>query len=177
MARGVRTAATVHDRHLGLIKEKYEGAGADHSELWETILAIAGESSLNDALECLERCVLEKRTAWLDTNLAGLQRTADPIADAYRIFYGEYLSISAPLDGEIVERGPRRLVTRWWNRCPTLDACRKFDLDTTVVCKKAYHRPVQAFLGRIHPGLRFERNYDALRPHTPYCEEILRLTE
>lgn len=165
------------DRNLGLVKAKYEGPQADYSELWETILAIAGESSLDDALECLERCVLEKRTAWLDAHLARFQRTADPIADAYRIFYGGYLGISSPADGEIVERGPRQLVTRWWNRCPTLDACQKLDLDTRVVCKKAYHRPVQAFLWRIHPGLRFERSYDALRPHTPYCEEIFRLTE
>jgi hypothetical protein len=39
------------------------------------------------------------------------------------------------------------------------------------------HRPVQEFLSKLHPGLRFDRNYEALRPHTPYCEEIITLDE
>jgi hypothetical protein len=167
----------VDDRHYRMVKAKYEGPGADYSALWETILSIAGESSLDAALGCLGRCVLEKRTAWLDSNLARLARTADPLADAYSIFYQEYLGVSVPSDGEIVEQGPRRLVTRWWNRCPTLEACQELGLDTRVVCKRAYHEPVQVFLSRIDPRLRFQRNYDALRPHTPYCEEILALVD
>jgi hypothetical protein len=165
----------VNDRHYRLVKERYEGPAADYSELWQTILAIAAESSLEAALGCLERCVLDKRTAWLDANLAHLARSADPLADAYRIFYEEYLGVSVPSDGEIVERGPHRLVTRWCNRCPTLEACQELGLDTRVVCKRAYHEPVQVFVSRIDPRLRFQRNYDALRPYTPYCEEIITL--
>ncbi len=177
ISRQVRSVQTVDDRHYRMVKAKYDGPGADYSELWQTILSIAGEASLEAALACLERCVLDKRTAWLDSNLARLGHTADPLADAYRIFYQEYLGLSAPDDGEIAERGPRRLVSRWWNRCPTLEACQELGLDTRVVCKRAYHKPVQVFLSRIDPRLRFERNYDALRPHTPYCEEMLTLVD
>jgi hypothetical protein len=36
---------------------------------------------------------------------------------------------------------------------------------------------VQVFISRIDPQLRFQRNYDALRPYTPYCEEIITLVE
>jgi tRNA(adenine34) deaminase len=165
------------DRYFQLVKAKYALKGEDHSDLFQTILEIAEEASLHVALECLEQCVFEKRTAWLYQNLPALERTGNPIDDAYRIFYETYLGVSAPDDGEIVERAPGRMVTRWWNQCPTLDVCQKLGLDTREVCQKAYHRPVQVFLSRIHPALRFDRNYEALRPHTPYCEEILTLEE
>ena len=165
------------DTYCQLVRAKYNNNRDDRSELFETILSIAAESSLDQALAYLERCVTEKRSAWLAQHRPALPHTADPIDDAYQAFYGAYLGISAPQDGEIVERTPRRMVARWWNPCPTLDACQKFGLDTREVCGKAYHRPVQAFLESIHPQLRFDRNYDALRPHTPYCEEIITLTE
>jgi hypothetical protein len=165
----------VDDRYLQLVKAKYEGA--DYSDLFQTILSIAEESSLDDALACLERCVTDKRSAWLDRNLPSLTRTGNAIDDAFAAFYEGYLGISPPEDGEIVRRAPRAIVIRWWNPCPTLDACQRFGLDTREVCRKAYHQPVQVFLSRIDPRLRFDRNYDALRPHTPYCEEILTLLE
>jgi hypothetical protein len=158
-----------------LVKARYESAGGDYSELFETILFIAEKSSLARALGYLERCVTQKRLTWLDQNLSSLRLTGDAIDDAYTTFYEAYLGLSVPDDGEIVERTPTRLVTRWWNPCPTLDACRKFGLDTREVCAQAYHRPVHGFMSRIHPDLRFDRNYDALRPHAPYCEEIITL--
>jgi len=163
------------DRYLELVKAKYDRNGADSSDLFRTIISIAEESSLDQALACLERCVAEKRIAWLEQNLPGLPRSDDPIYDAFAAFYEGYLGISPPTDGEIVERTPARLVMRWWNSCPTLDACQKFGLDTREVCRKAYHQPVQVFLSRIDSRLRFDRNYDALRPHTPYCEEMITL--
>jgi hypothetical protein len=165
------------DKYYALVKAKYESAGEDHSDLYQTILDIAEEASLDVALECLERCVVEKRMAWLDRYLPTFQRTGDPIEDAYRIFYKLYLGISAPDDGEIVERSPSRMVIRWRNPCPTLDVCQKLGLDTRVVCRKALQKPVQMFLSRIDPRLRFERNYSALRPHADYCEEIITLEE
>lgn len=97
--------------------------------------------------------------------------------NGYRWFYEKYLGVSVPEDGEIVKLSDKRIVSRWWNPCPTLEACKKFGLDTRVVCKKAYHQPVQAFLMQLHPGLRFGRNYECLRPHTAYCEEIIFLED
>jgi hypothetical protein len=160
-----------------LVKARYENAGGDHSELFETIIWIAEKSSLAHALSHLERCVTQKRLTWLDQNLSGLTLTGDAIDHAYAAFYGAYLGLSVPQDGEVVERTPTRLVARWWNPCPTLNACQEFGLDTREICAQAYHRPVQCFVERIDPRLRFDRNYDALRPHTPYCEELLILVE
>jgi tRNA(adenine34) deaminase len=160
------------------IKEAYENTQRGEStNLLRTVLSVADEVGLDQALAYLEDCVVGKRLAWLDANLAGMDRTGDPVLDGYRIFYEIYLGISSPKLGEIVEHTQGKMVTRWWNRCSTLEACTALGLDTRQICRQAYHRPVQAFLSRIHPRLHFERNYEALRPYTPYCEEIISLEE
>lgn len=157
------------------IKEHYENSKGDATELFQTILSVADEIGLDEALAYLEACVTEKRLAWLEKNLEGLEQTDDPVLDGYRLFYEVYLGVSAPQDGEIVEHTARKMVARWWNHCPTLEVCQKLGLDTRQICRKAYHEPVQAFLMKLNPKLKFERNYEALRPHTAYCEEIITL--
>jgi hypothetical protein len=161
-----------------LIKEEYEKTkSGDSTQLLRTLLSVADEIGLDQALAYLEACVIEKRLAWLDGNLERLDRTGDPVLDGYRLFFEIYLGLSTPEDGEIVEQTGGRIVARWWNRCSTLDACQALGLDTRQICKKAYHRPVQEFLSRVHPRLRFERNYEALRPYAPYCEEVITLED
>ena len=125
----------------------------------------------------MERCVIEKRLTWAKAHLSEAKKTDNPVLDGYRWFYEKYLGLSIPGNGEIVELSEQRIVSRWWNPCPTLEACKRFGLDTRVICRKAYHQPVQEFLIQLHPGLRFERNYNYLRPHTAYCEEIIFLCE
>ena len=132
---------------------------------------------MDAALGYLERCVIQKRLAWLKVNFSEVEKGNGPVADGYRWFYEKYLGASIPKDGEIVERSGNRMVMRWWNPCPTLEACRKFGLDTREICKKVYHRPVTEFLRQINPHLRFDRNYDHIRPHTTYCEEIIELID
>ena len=162
------------DKYHQLIKEEYDNTKSEDSiQLLRTVLSVAEETGLDRALACLEDCVVEKRLAWLDDNLGRLDGTGTPVLDGYRLFYEFYLGLSPPEDGEIVEHTETKMVTRWWNRCSTLEACKTLGLDTREICRKAYHRPVQEFLSRVHPGLRFERNYDALRPYAPYCEEII----
>jgi hypothetical protein len=134
-----------------LITQAYEcTARGDSAQLLQTVLSVAEGVGLDRALACLEGCVVEKRLSWLDSNLESLESTGDPVLDGYRLFFEVYLGLSIPEDGEIVEHSESKLVMRWWNRCPTLE---------------------------VHPGLRFDRNYEALRPHTPYCEEIITLDE
>ena len=167
----------VGDKYFQVIREEYHKRGEDFTALFQAILSVANEVGLDEALKYLERCVIEKRSSWLGENLETLEKTGNPLADAYRYFYETYLGISTPRDGEIVERSDTRIVTRWWNHCPVLEACEKSGLDTREICSKAYHRPVQVFLLQIDPKLRFDRNYDRLRPYTPYCEEIITLEE
>lgn len=165
------------DEYYHRIRAQYLQSGGDSGPLFETVLSAAEAIGLDQALACLEQCVIEKRLAWLAEPLPTFERTDNPVLDGYRLFYEMYLGVAVPADGEIVEQTGRRLVSRWWNNCPTLAACQKLGLDTRQICRKAYHRPVQLFLNQLDPRLRFERNYEALRPHTAYCEEIITLVE
>ena len=165
----------MNEAYYQLVKSQHQSSRGDFTQLFQTILSVANEIGLDDALRYLERCIIEKRLSWFDGNLEAQERTGNPLTDGYRIFYEVYLGISAPEDGEIVEATGARLVTRWWNHCPTLEACKRLGLDAREVCRKAYHSPVQVFLSRIDPRLRFDRNYDALRPRASYCEEIITL--
>ena len=97
--------------------------------------------------------------------------------EGYHWFYERYLRVRPPADGEIIEQSEKRLVMRWRNPCPTLEACRKLGLDTREVCKKAFEKPVEEFLKTINPKLRFDRNYEHIRPYTAYCEEIIVLED
>jgi len=159
------------------IKYQYENSQRDSTNLFCEIIKVADEIGMDDALACLERCVIEKRLAWLKTNPGKVKKTDQPLWDGYRLFYEKYLGVFVPEDGEIVAHSNEKIVTRWWNSCPTLEACVKLGLDTREICKKAYQKPVQEFLMQINPKLRFERNYKRIRPYAAYCEEIIYFEE
>jgi hypothetical protein len=161
--------------YLQLVKAQYEYSREDATRLFETLLEIARAIGWNATLNLLETCVIERRMAWLDRHEDALERTDSPVADGYKLFYEEYLGLALPRDGELVEENAHCIRVRWRNRCPTLEACQKLGLDTREVCRKAYDRPVQRMLARIDPRLRFRRNYAALRPELPYCEESIEL--
>jgi hypothetical protein len=157
------------------IKSQYYDAQGDSTNLFKEILIAADEIGLDQAFAYLEDCVIEKRIAWIKQNLDEVKDTKRPVWDGYRLFYEVYLGVYTPEDGKIIEQSDHKIVSRWWNPCPTLDACEKLGLDTREICKKTYHKPVQEFLVQIHPNLRFERNYACIRPYAPYCEEIIYL--
>jgi hypothetical protein len=159
------------------IKDEYRRSKRNTTRLFQTVMSVADEIGLEATLELLEQCVTEKRLAWLDRHLPSLEKSGDALTDGHRIFYEEYLGISTPKDGEEVEVTERKLVMRWRNECPALNACQELGLDTREICRKVYHGPSQVFLSRIDPRLRFDRDYSAIRPHMPYCEEIITLEE
>jgi hypothetical protein len=159
------------------IKNEYENSKGDSTALFTEIIRVANVIGLDEALALLEKCVIDKRKAWLEKNLSGFKKTNEPVWDGYQLFYKIYLGIEAPKDGEIAEQSDQHITIRWWNSCPTLVACEKLGLDTKQICKKAYHKPVQEFLMQLNPDLRFGRNYDCIRPYAPYCEETIYLEE
>jgi tRNA(Arg) A34 adenosine deaminase TadA len=95
----------------------------------------------------------------------------DYLAAAHSLFL-EKLGITAE-KAPIVERHKDRIIIHSKNFCPTLEACKILDLDTREICKKLTEKPMQTLLSELHPNLRFERNYDRIRPYTPYCEEMI----
>jgi hypothetical protein len=159
------------------IKSQYLNSQSDSNDLFSEIMRVAEEIGFDEALAYLEQCVTEKRLAWLKANFRRGIEMDNPVWEGYRWFYEKYLGVTVPEDGEIVEHADKRIIMRWWNSCPTLEACEQLGLETREICKKAYQKPVQEFLMQINPKLRFDRNYDYIRPHAAYCEEIIYLEE
>ena len=54
--------------------EKYQKKESDFSGLFQAILSIGDEVGLERALGYLERCVVEKRLAWLDERLDKMEK-------------------------------------------------------------------------------------------------------
>jgi hypothetical protein len=125
-----------------------------------------------------EKEVSRKRLRWWKDNRERIQREGSGhlsiLDQAYRIFFVEYLGLS-PKEVPIVERTSEQLVIHSHNFCPVHHACDELGLDTREVCKAIYERPVSDLLQQIHPGLSFARNYEAIRPYTWYCEEMIQL--
>ena len=167
----------MHANNKQKIQSAYDRSKPSAVELFQTILDISSEIGWDEALALLEQCVIERRLSWWEQNKERLPHSGNPCQDAFEVFYKAYLGVSLPEEGEIVSAGENRWITRWWNRCPTLEACLQLGLDTREVCRKVYDRPVQALFEHIHPGLRFRRNYDAIRPHADFCEESIELEE
>lgn len=126
------------------------------------------------AWRILEDLVKEKRMAWMDRRRIFCKRGENPVDRAFELFYKNYLRLSLR-DVEIVEKSDKRIVMRWRNPCPTLEACKALGLDTRYVCKMVYENPTQGFIKRVDDRLRFSRNYDAIRPYATYCEETIEL--
>lgn len=159
------------------IKFQYLNSRGDATELFNEIMMAAKEIGLDEALAHLEQCVIEKRQAWIKANCDEIHEMDNLVQEGYHWFYEKYLGVAVPEDGEIIEQTEERIVMRWWNSCPTLEACERLGLDTREICKKVYQRPVQEFLKQINPRLRFDRNYDYIRPYAAYCEEVIYLEE
>ena len=76
----------------------------------------------------------------------------------------------------VVEESADRIVWLSSNDCPKLEACSRLGLDTREICRVTAERPVQTFLSRLDPRLRFVRDYVAIRPYAGHCrEQIVRI--
>jgi tRNA(Arg) A34 adenosine deaminase TadA len=126
----------------------------------------------------VERQRSAKRLGWL-TARGYPPRHGDPFPatpvsprEAFELLFFEYMGL--PLaDLEVVEDTSDRIIYRSHDRCPTLDACSRLGLDTREVCKAVSERPVQTFLSRLDPRLRFARDYATMRPYGACCRESI----
>ena len=148
---------------------------ADFVRLFEYVKVVGKELGEKMAWKLLEQSVTKRRINWCQSSdLSNIDGTL--VEKAYELFFLRYLRI--PVDKvPIVKKTDRKIVFKSYNFCPTLEACKILGLDTRFVCKNAYERPTQAFFSQIDPKLRFKRNYECIRPHSEYCEEIIKLEE
>ena len=127
-----------------------------------------------EGLETLCEAMTARRIEWARSHPDLVRVGADdPLEAGYRLMLAK-LRIGQD-EAPIVERSSDRIVLHSRNFCPTLEACVILGLDTQVVCRAVTERPMEALLRQLHPGLRFSRNYDALRPQSGACEETISL--
>ena len=129
----------------------------------------------------IERRRSERRLAWLTAH-GHLPRKGDPLPatpvsprQAFELFFFAYMG-RIPEEFPVLEESPDRIMWLSDDPCPTLSACRTLGLDTREVCRAVSERPVQTFLSRLDPRLRFVRDYTTIRPHAAHCrEQIVRV--
>ncbi len=118
----------------------------------------------------------ERKLQWFDSGKGGFASPGDdPLEAAYRLLLNRF-GID-PSQAPVAERSAGRIVFRSMNFCPTLEACVILGLDTRHVCRHSNTKSTDALVKRIDPRLRFDRNYERLRPSSEYCEEMITLVK
>lgn len=129
-----------------------------------------------EQLELLRESLTRKRMDWYQKNRHGLGLDSDDLlGSGYRLLLAK-LEIS-PEEAPAVSRTPDRIVFHSQNFCPTLEACRILDLDTREICRAVNEQPTDALVKQFNDRLQFGRNYEKLRPHCEYCEEMVILKD
>ena len=132
----------------------------------------ATEESLGEYGKDLAR----KRVEWFQREghllLVAGQSTLE---QAYRLLLAR-LSISET-EAPVSARDEKRIVFQSRNFCPTLEACRILRLDTRTVCRLCTEEATDRLVKQVDPRLRFRRNYQAMRPHSDSCEEMIEYAE
>ncbi len=117
-----------------------------------------------------------KRLEWSSENCRSYPcKKVDALDTGYQVFLKK-LGITAD-QAPIISRDGTRIVLHSKNFCPVLEACKILGLDTRFVCRHLTEHPTTDLLRKVNPKLRFTRNYDKLRPHSNYCEEMIILDE
>lgn len=160
------------------LAEAYLREKQDWDGFFRVLVRAMEEIGFENTLAVWEEMVWFKRGKWLDANINSLPLVGNPVKDGFRIFYETYLNIHPDGgDGRIVEISDKKIVSEWWNKCPVLEYCKKYGLNTRLICRKVYHRPTEKFFKRINPKLNFDRNYEKIRPYAPSCVELVWIEE
>jgi hypothetical protein len=114
-----------------------------------------------------------KRMAWFQRNKGDLKLEGSDVRKAYTLLLVRYLGIDSS-EVPVVYEDQAKIVWRSSNFCPLLEACLRLGLDTKKVCR-SQELPAQELVSKVNPGLRFSRNYGRIRPHAPYCEDMIEL--
>jgi len=142
-------------------------------EVRKTVEAFRGAQARG--MEALANQLVEKRTAWFEKNeeLIRAQLKGTDVEKAYQLVLMK-IGIDEE-DAPIVEKSEERVVFHSMNFCPALEACKILGLDTREVCRAHSERATDVLVKKVNVNLSFSRNYDQIRPHAHYCEEIITL--
>ena len=123
-------------------------------------------------LEALAKALSARRSNWFSEHQSHLNTDSNNVIESAYHLFTTRLCISKE-DAPVIRKDKRKLILHSRNFCPTLEACKILKLDTRFVCRHLTEKPTTDLLRRLHPKLRFTRNYEKLRPHSPYCEEMI----
>lgn len=78
---------------------------------------------------------------------------------------------------EKIKLAEKKIIWHSYNWCPLIDACTRINVKTSKACKEGWEESVQKLIEKIHPKLKFSKNYEIIRPQAKYCEEIVELLD
>ena len=119
----------------------------------------------------------KKRLAWFEEHKHLLDEIkGSDVRKAFEMILIRYIGID-PQEVPVVYEDDKKIIWHSYNWCPVLEACKRMFLDTREVCKKGWEQSVEEMAKRINPKIHFSRNYEKLRPHGEYCEEVFEIVE
>jgi len=121
--------------------------------------------SKNDFLYLPSETPLTKALTFLFAGVMDLNPGPHPLWDSVGAFL-LYDSQSKLYFAEIESR----------NFCPYLEAFKRMHLSpkmSAYLCKNVLEKPCQAIVEKIHPGIKFSRDYKKIRPLMDSCEEYM----
>lgn len=115
---------------------------------------------------------INRRLSWFNEKRSTFTFINDNLLDsAYNLLLCRFNIDSSK--AQIINRTNNRIVFHSKNFCPTLEACKILNYDTRYICKHYNENSTNVLIKQIDNRLRFDRNYDKLRPHSDYCEEMI----
>lgn len=126
------------------------------------------------ALCALNEDSTRRRTVWFEENKSRFAfLSSDPVSAAYSLLLARFGITSE--EAPVIFKNETKIIFHSQNFCPTLEACKRLGLDTRDICKRLNEDATNRLIRLIDPRLRFSRNYEYLRPYSPYCEERITL--
>lgn len=125
-----------------------------------------------EKLEFYNTDSIKRRLEWFNEKKSTFKFISDNSLDsAYNLLLNRFNIDSS--EAQIVEQSSSRIVFHSKNFCPTLEACKILDYDTGYICKNYNENSTDVLIKQIDSRLKFDRNYNKLRPHSDYCEEMI----
>lgn len=115
---------------------------------------------------------INRRLDWFNEKRSTFTFINDNLLDsAYNLLLCRFNIDSS--QAQIIDRTNHRIVFHSKNFCPTLEACKILNYDTRYICKYYNENSTNVLIKQIDNRLKFDRNYDKLRPYSDYCEEMI----
>lgn len=114
----------------------------------------------------------ERRLKWFQENKQSFDFLhGNSLESAYNLLLCKFGITNE--EAPIIKLESNRVTFHSMNFCPTLEACKILNLDTRYICKLYNENSTDSLIKQIDSKLRFERNYEKVRPHSEYCEEMI----